>query len=456
MTFRQVISSILMFALCLNFRAQENSIHQRSTSYEWPKDQLVVQNLKKWQDLKFGVLLHWGIYAVPGIVESWSICDEDWIKRDTTRTYQEYMDWYFGLADEFCPTKFDPKQWADVCRDAGMKYVIFTTKHHDGFCMFDSKETDFTIAKHAFKDNPKCDVLKYVLDAFREQQFVAGTYFSKPDWHSQYYWWDVFGKKGRNVNYPVDQFPQRWEKFKQYTHRQINEITSRYGKVDILWLDGGWVYKEKLGQDIDMPKLASIARQNQPGMIIVDRTIHGPYENYQTPEQSIPETQLSYPWESCITLTNDWGWVPNPTFKSPEKVIGTLIEIVAKGGNLVLGVGPTPEGLIEPESVSRLKAIGQWLKANGKAIYETVPTPHYHEGNVWFTQSKDGSKSYAIYRLEDGQSLPATVSWSGNLPKKSIRLLSTGKRLKYQVKENQVTVTLPNNLPHQSFGMEIE
>ena len=108
MTFRQVISSILMFALCLNFRAQENSIHQRSTSYEWPKDQLVVQNLKKWQDLKFGVLLHWGIYAVPGIVESWSICDEDWIKRDTTRTYQEYMDWYFGLADEFCPTKFDP------------------------------------------------------------------------------------------------------------------------------------------------------------------------------------------------------------------------------------------------------------------------------------------------------------------------------------------------------------
>jgi len=456
MTFRQVISSILMFALCLSFRAQENSIHQRSTSYEWPKDQLVVQNLKKWQDLKFGVLLHWGIYAVPGIVESWSICDEDWIKRDTTRTYQEYMDWYFGLANEFCPTKFDPKQWADVCRDAGMKYVIFTTKHHDGFCMFDSKETDFTIAKHAFKDNPKCDVLKYVLDAFREQQFVAGTYFSKPDWHSQYYWWDVFGKKGRNVNYPVAQFPQRWEKFKQYTHRQINEITSRYGKVDILWLDGGWVYKEKLGQDIDMPKLASIARQNQPGMIIVDRTIHGPYENYQTPEQSIPETQLSYPWESCITLTNDWGWVPNPTFKSPEKVIGTLIEIVAKGGNLVLGVGPTPEGLIEPESVSRLKAIGQWLKANGKAIYETVPTPHYHEGNVWFTQSKEGSKSYAIYRLEDGQSLPATVSWSGNLPKKSIRLLSTGKRLKYQVKENQVTVTLPNNLPHQSFGMEIE
>lgn len=449
-------SSLISLLLSLNTWAQENGIHQRSSSYEWPTDELVVKNLKAWQDLKFGVLLHWGIYAVPGIIESWSICDEDWIRRDTTRTYQQYLDWYFGLADEFRPVKFDPRQWAAACRDAGMKYVIFTTKHHDGFCMFDSKETDYTITKHAFKDDPRRDVLKHVLEAYREQQFVTGAYFSKPDWHSQYYWWDVYGKKGRNVNYPVNMYPWRWEQFKQFTHHQIDEITSRYGKVDILWLDGGWVNKGNKGQDIDMPELARIARRNQPGIIIVDRTIHGPYENYQTPEQMIPIEQLDYPWESCITLTNDWGWSPNPTFKSPENVLGILIEIVAKGGNLVLGIGPTPEGLIEPESMKRLEVIGQWLKSYGKAIYETTITPHYNEGDIWFTQSKDGSRHYAIYRLGEGQTLPATLKWSVNIPKKAIRLLSTGKRLKYKVIENNVIVNLPKNLPQQSFALEIE
>ncbi len=455
-----LISKRLLLALgltmCLSAGAQENEIHQRSEVYEWPTEELVVKNLKQWQDLKFGVLFHWGLYSVPGMVESWAICDENWITRDSTRTYQQYMDWYFGLAEELRPTKFDPAQWAAACRDAGMKYMIFTTKHHDGFCMFDSHETDFTIAKHAFKDDPRRDVLKHVLDAFREHQFTIGTYFSKPDWHSQYYWWDVYAKKGRNVNYPVDQHPWRWQQYKKFTHNQINEITSRYGKVDILWLDGGWVAKENRGQDLDMPELARIARTNQPGIIIVDRTIHGPYENYQTPERTIPEQQLNFPWESCITLSDDWGWVPRPRFKSPEKVIETLVEIVAKGGNLVLGVGPTPEGLIEPEAVSRLKKIGQWLSVNGKAIYNTTITSHYNEGNIWFTQSKDGQKHYAIYLLNEGQTLPATISWSQNLPKKSIRLLSNGKKLKYNMNGNNVTVSLPKQLPQQSLALEIE
>lgn len=329
-------------------------------------------------------------------------------------------------------------------------------KDHDGFCMFDSKQTDFTIAKHAFKDDPRRDVLKHVLDAFRAQQFTIGTYFSKPDWHSQDYWWDVYAKKGRNVNYPIDQHPQRWQNYKKFTHNQINEILSRYGKVDILWLDGGWVAKENKGQDLDMPELARIARSNQPGILIVDRTIHGPYENYQTPERTIPETQLDFPWESCITLSDDWGWVPRPRFKSPEKVIGILIEIVAKGGNLVLGVGPTPEGLIEPEAVKRLQKIGEWLKANGKAIYNTTITPHYYEDHVWFTKAKDDSRYYAIYRLDEGEQLPMTISWSENLPKKSIRLVSNGKRLKYKINGNCVTAYLPKGLPQQSLALEIE
>ena len=121
-----VMSSAMVFS-------QTSNIHEQSDGYEWPTDTLVLQKLHGWQDLKFGVLLHWGLYAVPGIVESWSICDEPWIRRDTTCTYQQYLDWYWGLADQFRPTQFDPQQWAQVCRDAGMRYMIFTTKHHDGF-----------------------------------------------------------------------------------------------------------------------------------------------------------------------------------------------------------------------------------------------------------------------------------------------------------------------------------
>ena len=440
--------------LPMGMSAQGN-IHERSTEYEWPADEQVVENLKQWQDLKFGVLLHWGLYAVPGIVESWSICDEDWITRDSTCTYQQYMDWYFGLAEEFRPVKFDATQWASACADAGMRYMIFTTKHHDGFCMWDTHETNFSIARHAFKDDARRDVLRHVLDAFREKNFTVGTYFSKPDWHSQQYWWDTYGKKGRNVNYPIKQHPQRWQQFVKYTHRQIEELMSNYGKVDILWLDGGWVTKENRGQDIDMPGMAAMARSHQPGLIIVDRTIHGPYENYQTPERTVPEQQLAFPWESCIPLSDDWGFVNHPRWKSPQRVINTLVEIVAKGGNMVLGVGPTPEGLIQPEAVSRLKEIGQWLKKYGRAIYGTTITPRYHDGNIWFTAAKDGKSLFAIYQLNEDETVPAQVTWTGNLPAKGVRLLSTGKKLKTKVTGDRVTVTLPKQMPRESFALEI-
>ena len=134
------------------FAQQRGDVMEQSDGYVWPTDQKVLDKLGKWQDLKFGVLFHWGLYSVPGMVESWAICDEGWITRDTTQTYQQYKDWYWGLAKKFNPTKFDPTQWARVTKDAGMKYMIFTTKHHDGFCMFDSKYDDFSIANYAFKD----------------------------------------------------------------------------------------------------------------------------------------------------------------------------------------------------------------------------------------------------------------------------------------------------------------
>lgn len=440
--------------------AQVGFVHKQSTEYEKPTDSQVLNKLDKWQDMKFGVLMHWGIYSVPGIVESWSICseDEDWIPRDSTITYSDYKKWYFGLSQKFNPSKFDPTQWADVMKNAGMKYMVFTTKHHDGFCLFDSKYTDFSIAKGPFKDNLKADALKYVFDSFRKDNFMIGAYFSKPDWHSQDYWWDYYATPNRNVNYVIGQHPQKWEQFKTYVYNQIDEIMSRYGSVDILWLDGGWVAPENHGQDIDMPKIATMARSKQPGLLIVDRTIHGKYENYQTPEQTIPAVQLQNPWESGITLTDNWGWVKNPHYKTPEKIISILMEVVAKGGNLLLGVGPTPEGLIDQPAVERLQQIGQWMKKYGNAIYNTRITPIYHSNDVWFTANKNKKTLYALYSLPEGKSVPAIIEWEGNIPTKhsKIKLVDSGKSVKWKATGNKVQVFMPKSYIGSTESLALE
>jgi alpha-L-fucosidase len=434
-------------------------VHGQSDNYVWPDEPAVKQKLEHWQDLKFGMIIHWGLYAVPGIVESWSICSEDeqWIPRDSTKDYNTYKQWYWDLSKQFNPVKFNPDQWAQAGRDAGMKYLVFTTKHHDGFCLFDSKETDFSIARGPFKDNPKADAAKYVFEAFRNHGYMIGAYFSKPDWHSDDYWWKRYATPNRNNNYDVRKHSWKWERFKKFTYNQIMELMSNYGSIDILWLDGGWVRsvseaaqnKRVWSQDIDMPRIAKSAREKQPGLLVVDRTVHGPYENYQTPEQSIPAKQLSYPWETCMTLGQDWGYNPRQRFKSSTRVIHSLIEIVAKGGSLLLGVGPSDEGLLPDEIVSRLQEIGKWTAKNGEAIYGTRTVEHYNDGNVWFTKSKDGKKTYAFVCLSDNQAAPVTVEWNGNAPAKgaSMTLLYTGKTVKWKNDGGKITVTLPKTLP---------
>lgn len=454
--------TVCAMALCATGVSAQHQgfVHQQSEAegYEWPTDKAVLEKLDKWQDQKFGVLMHWGLYSVPGIVESWSICSEDvdWISRKGNMPYDKYKEWYFSLKDSINPTKFNPEQWADVMDKAGMKYMIFTTKHHDGFCTFDSKLTDFTIAKGPFGSNPRKNVAKEVFNAFRDKDFMIGAYFSKPDWHCEWFWNPNYATPNRRINYNKERHPDWWKNYQEFTENHMNEILGgEYGKFDILWLDGGWITGDEVGLD---RVLAKARGGLHPGLISVDRTIKGKNENYQTPERGVPDKQLNFPWESCITLSNDWGWVPNAPFKSPQKVINTLAEITAKGGCLALGVGPTPEGLIEPEVVSRLEEIGKWLKQNGEAIYSTRTTPVYHEGNLWFTASKDGKTLYAIYALPEGEKLPATLSWHGNIPVGNMTLLSNGKKLKYKRFKNdgneKVEVNLPKGLPDAPIAIK--
>lgn len=451
---------LMMLGLALSagfttqMQAQEaqSFVHQQSNTedYVWPTDPQVLTKLKHWQDQKFGVLMHWGLYSVPGVVESWSICSEDWIVRERKPTYEEDKAWYWSQKDSLNPVNFDPSKWADVMKKAGMKYMIFTTKHHDGFCMFDTKYTDFSIAHGPFGKDPRHNIAKEVFDAYRNKGFMIGCYFSKPDWHSKWFWNPYYATPNRRINYKKKKHPDWWQNYRKFTQNQLNELTTDYGNIDILWLDGGWITGDEIGLDTILVD----ARKRNPGMISVDRTIRGKNENYQTPEQGIPAKQLDIPWESCITLSHAWGWTPNAKFKSPNKVIGILSEIVAKGGCLALGVGPKADGTLQPEVVNTLLRIGSWLNKNGQAIYSTVNAAHYNDGKVWFTADKNGKTLYAIYALEDGEKTPKTITWTENKPKGKLVLLQNGKSVKYTVKGNQVTVTLPSGLKNEPLAFK--
>jgi alpha-L-fucosidase len=291
---------------------------------------------------------------------------------------------------------------------------------------------------------------------------MIGAYYSKPDWHSKYFWWPKYATPDRNVNYDIRKYNWRWNQFKNFAYNQIKEITTDYGGIDILWLDGGWVRPletvndevrawgaaiPEWSQDIDIPRIAQMARENQPGLLIVDRTVHGAYENYQTPEQSIPKQQIKNPWESCITLGNAWGHVANDEYKSAAKVIHLLAEVVSKGGNLLLGVGPSPEGTLSAKQISRLNEIGAWLQANGAAIYGTRTVDHFQSGRIFFTQTKSGQLN-AIYCQPEGEQVSATITWSGNLPRKgsTVRLLQSNEKVKWKVSDRTVVVQVPTSM----------
>jgi len=452
-----------------NVTKNTNQDQPSGQTYQWPADSAVSARLHQWQDWKFGIIIHWGAYSQWGVVESWSLCpeDEDWcIRRGPfSDDYYRYTAEYENIRKSFNPVKFDPGRWARAAREAGAKYVVFTTKHHDGFCMFDSKYTDYKITDSAslFSGNPKSNVVKEVFDAFRQQGLGIGAYFSKPDWHSNDYWWSYFPVFDRNVNYDPAKYPERWKNFQRFTFSQVEELMEDYGKIDILWLDGGWVRpagslteetrpwlgKHQWIQDVDIPAIAGMARKNQPGLLIVDRTVHGSYENYRTPEQQIPDSLPGYPWESCITLGDNWySTSPGEKYKSVTWAVHTLIQIVAKGGNFLLGIGPDKTGDMVQEVYERLAGIEEWMKVNSGAIYNSRPLLPCHQGNFCFSQSKDGMTKYVFYLIKEGDPIPESIELPENLIGKieKVGLLGNTKRMTIQFKKGKKIVLIPESL----------
>jgi len=455
----------LLLSLLLSCQLSSAQEHQVSKNYAAPTDELVQANLHKWQQLKFGLFMHWGTYSQWGVVESWSICPEDegWTQRKGPygADYNTYKKAYENLQTTFNPVKFNPEKWVKAAKDAGMKYVVFTTKHHDGFSMFDTKQTDYKItgAKTPFSTNPKANVTKEIFSAFSKENFMIGAYFSKPDWHSENYWWPYFPPKDRNVNYDPAKHPDQWQKFKDFTYNQIGELMTDYGKVDILWLDGGWVRPKNtidtavdwqkaitFNQDIDMPRIATMARKKQPGLIMVDRTVAGPYENYTTPEQQVPNAPLDHPWESCITMGNSWSYVPGDKYKSANEIVTLLIKIVSRGGNLLMNIGPGPDGDWDPVAYSRLQQIGSWIKVNGEGIYNSTSVAPYSEGNIYYTKAGSSNTIYAfVTSAQDAVTLPANIALHlKDINKvKSVVLLGTGKKVKWTASNGNINITVP-------------
>lgn len=450
--------------------------HNTSKEYIWPNDPAVLQKLKTWQAKKFGLLMHWGTYSQWGVVESWSICPEDegWCERKGKYkdNYFEYVKAYENIQTQFNPTDFNPDKWAAAADEAGMKYVVFTTKHHDGFNMFDTKYSDYKVTspKDPFSSNPRSNIAKEVFSAFRKKNFMIGAYFSKPDWHSNDYWWRYFPPSSRNPSYDPKKYPEKWAAYKQFVYNQIEELSSDYGSLDILWLDGGWVRPKytvdtsvdwqksiPYDQDIDMPRIAKMARQHQPGLLFVDRTVSGEYENYVTPEQSIPDHYLPYPWESCMTLGNSWSYVPNDEYKTTNKVLHILTDVVSRNGNLLLNIGPSPKGDWDPKAYERLKEIGDWLKINGEAIYNTVGDSIIGaQGKIVFTLN--GKNVYGIYRGDEKDpKLPNKVNIS-QLPKNKIRkvsLLGSSSNIKWKCNNDKLEIEIPNAVREKNLSKNV-
>ncbi len=327
-------------------------------------------------EARFGMFIHWGLYAIPARGE--------WIRSTERISKEDYMKYF----EEFDPVDFDPKKWARAAKEAGMKYVVLTAKHHDGFCLFDSKYTDFK------STNTKCgrDFVREYVEAVRAEGLKVGLYFTLLDWYHEDY--PHYG----DLHHPMREDPayensgRNFDRYVEYLHNQVREICTNYGKIDILWFDFSYGEGENAlrGEAWQATKLVDMVRTLQPGVIIDNRLeVSGegfgsmwegnptPYHgDFVSPEQIIPPNGLQdkngndLVWEACVTMNNNWGYCQNDKFFKPSSMlIKKLVECVSKGGNLLLNVGPDARGNIPPQSLAILSDIGAWMKLNSRSIY---------------------------------------------------------------------------------------
>ena len=430
----------------------QQGVHNYSAvdTYVKPTDPAVLEKLEWFQDQKLALMIHWGIYCQLGMVASWALSDKDadWSRHQVNWTDdgENFKEQYYALNKSFNPIRFQPEEWAQTAKDCGFKYLILTTKHHDGFCLWDTRYSDYKVTAPdcPYHVSEHADLVKSMFDAFREKGLGIGAYFSKADWHTPYYRTPELpdpNPSDRGPMYSPAAEPERWENFVQYTKNQVLELCEGYGPIDILWFDAGWVCASN-GQDIRLGEIVDEARKIQPGILSVDRTVGGPYENYVTPEMCVPEEPLGVPWESCLTLGADFTYEYADRYKSPRELVNTLVGIVAKGGNLALNVSPQPDGRIPVDAMDSLRGLGEWLKVYGEAIYGTRVCAPYQSGNISFTRKGDAVYAIRLFPVaQESVDSKLFIPYAGKASK--VTMLDSGEDVSFVPGESGITVTVP-------------
>lgn len=377
---------------------------------------------------RFGMFIHWGLYAIPGRGE--------WV-RSVERMPSDEYDQFF---DEFDARDYNPKEWAKLAKEAGMKYAVLTAKHHDGFCLFDTQYTDFK----ATNTKANRDLVAEFLEAFRAEGIKVGLYFTLIDWrHKDYPHYNHMHHPMRE-NEEYKDVEHDFDNYLDYMHNQVREICTNYGKLDILWFD--FSYADMKGEKWRASELIKMVRELQPTVIIDNRleesgerpgsiitkdpTIYS--GDFASPELIIPPEGIvdiegnPIPWEACVTMNNSWGYCPTDTdYKTSKTIVRKLVECVSKNGNMLLNVGPDAKGRIPKESVKLLKEIGEWMKDNGESIYGCKKSDIAKPEWGYFTQN--GNKLYA-HLFEQCIGPVPVPGVQGKI--KKVRLLSDGREIK--------------------------
>jgi alpha-L-fucosidase len=363
------ISLLVVLLLAMDSGAQKFS--KPTPAGPLRNDPALEQDFMDWG---LGLFVHWSLDSQLGSVISHSM---DYASRD-------YLDRYINeLPKTFNPTEYNPEEWVQMAQLMGAKYMVFTTKHHSGFCMWDTQTTDFNIMNTPYGK----DIVKEYVDACRKYGMKVGFYYSPEDFHF-HYMKDVPARSGAQSRKYHDELVE-------YTHRHLDELFNNYGQIDVVFLDGG--HDEELAQYIHKISPKTIVTRGE--MV--------------TPEQKLPPHAIPGPWETCFTLGNQWQYKPtNETYKSGTKLINMLVETRAKGGNLLINMGPMPNGKIPMEQEERFRELGLWMFVNDEAIHDIRPCSTVGSKEVYYTQSKDGKYVYAILTgFTDENPEPNATQW---------------------------------------------
>jgi len=414
------------------------------------------KRMEWWTNDRFGMFIHWGLYSMPA--------RHEWVKKNERMTNEQYQK-YFELFD---PDLFNPKEWAKQAKAAGMKYAVLTTKHHEGFCLFDSKLTDYK----STNTPAKRDLVREYVDAFRAEGIKIGFYYSLIDWHHPDFTIDGNHPQSAKTDSAYDALNKNRDmaKYRKYLHGQVKELLSNYGKIDYLFFDFSFPGKHGKGKDDwDSESLLKMVRELQPGILVNDRLdlmdTEGGWD-FMTPEQfkvsKCPEYKgKKVAWETCQTFSGSWGYHRDEnTWKDNKQLLELLIESVSKGGNLLLNVGPTSRGTLDYRAIEHLNGMGEWMKVNSRSIYGCTEAPEEFKApaNTLLTYNPTTKRLYVhllSYPLE-------TITLQGlNGKVKYAQFLHDGSELKmtathgYWIKESTSDQDIMFSLPVTKPNTEI-